>query len=203
MIRSIIFFGVTLMMSFHCLGASITGQSESPATTVNSKTVIESPEGYKLVENSPLEENGRIVEIPSFSAYGVFLPNDYTFAQTIADVYFCFSDNNTGASFVTRSAEAGNMNLLELANLEFKIYPGELDERWKDGKSFVLKVGDDEDGMSYACFATKVDNIVYFGNFGIPSSEIESEEGYYDFFNNLFFTLSNFPLINSTFADKN
>ncbi|MDE5674790.1 MAG: hypothetical protein K2I44_05550 [Muribaculaceae bacterium] len=43
--------------------------------------------------------------------------------------------------------------------------------------------------------ATKVDNIVYFGNFGIPSSEIESEEGYYDFFNNLFFTLSNFPII--------
>ena len=37
MIKSII-FGVTLMMSFHCLGASIPGQSESPATNVKSKT---------------------------------------------------------------------------------------------------------------------------------------------------------------------
>lgn len=194
MIRSIISV-VTLMMSLHCLGATIPGQSGSPASTVNPKTVVESPAGYKLVENSPLEENGRIVEIPSYSTYGVFLPNEYSFAKTIGDVYFCFSNADTSGSFVTRSADAGTMNALELAKLEFETYPGELDERWKDGRSYVLKFGEDEEGMFYACFATKLDNIVYFGNFGIPSSEIESEEKYNDFFNNLFFSLSNFPLI--------
>ena len=86
---------------------------------------------------------------------------------------------------------------IELAGVEFKDYPGEIEARWLDGHSYDFKVGD-SDGMTFFCFATKIDSTVYFGNFGISTKLLDDNEELTENYPYLMYcTITNFPLLSN------
>ena len=138
----------------------------------------------------------RVVEINSYSDYSLNLSNVYKYAKTIGGVYACFAAEELKSTFVTRSTDAGTMNIQQLAESEFESYPGEFEEWWDEGKSYLIKFSQDDINL-YFCFGVKIGNTAYFGNFSVGLSMLETDEDVDAFYDIAFLTLVGFPILDS------
>ena len=168
--------------------------SRVASKTVKNKTL--SPLQSSIAKLGDQALGVRVVEINSYSDYSLNLSNVYKYAKTIGGVYACFAAEELKSTFVTRSTDAGTMNIQQLAESEFESYPGEFEEWWNEGKNYLIKFSQDDINL-YFCFGVKIGNTAYFGNFSVGLSMLETDEDVDAFYDIAFLTLVGFPILNS------
>ena len=160
--------------------------SRVASKTVKNKTL--SPLQSSIAKLGDQALGVRVVEINSYSDYSLNLSNVYKYAKTIGGVYACFAAEELKSTFVTRSTDAGTMNIQQLAESEFESYPGEFEEWWDEGKSYLIKFSQDDINL-YFCFGVKIGNTAHFGNFSVGLSMLETDEDEYSYYDISFLTL--------------
>lgn len=196
MIKKLFLMFLLSVVSMMAIG--MTYPETSTNTSIINSTIADDEEEecpYELLTDGDTIPSGVINEVRSFSTYAVYLPEEYLLSQIMGGVYYCFLDEETGATFVTRSADAGNMNVQELADIEFEVYPGETHEMWNNGRSYVCKLSENDD-MTFLCMATVIDKTAYFGCFGISTKVLdENMEWKGNYLNMVACSMANFPML--------